>query len=157
MDRLDGNPRHAASAWWHFDPAWTVSVDAPGRLRAVHADGQIAWLLYDGGDVTLARGDAESGMGWCAPIYGTLVPTCAARITRAGTPPFAIVTWIGIAGDVASDPPFLERLDSGAGEPLKVRVKAGERTTTFALRPGDVRVIQEIEQSPLVLASCLAS
>jgi hypothetical protein len=158
VDRLDGNARHAASAWWHFDPAWTVSVDAPGRLRAVHADGQIAWLIYDGGDVTLARGDAERGVGWCAPIYGTLVPTCSARITRAGTPPFAIVTWICIAGYAASDPPFLKCLDpTGAGEPLTVRFRAGQRTTTFALRPGDVRVIQEIEQSPLTLASCLAS
>ena len=158
VDRINGDQPHAASAWWHFDPAWAISMDAPGRLRASHADGQTAWLLYDGGDMTLGCGDAETGMGWCAPIYGTLVPTWAARITRAGASPFAIVTWVGVAGHASSAPPILERLDSrGAGEALMVRVRAGARTTTFALQPGDVRVIQEIKEIPLVPTSCLAS
>ena len=138
VDDFAGDGRHAAAAHWHFDPAWEVTADAPGRLRASHADGETAWLLHDGGDIRLGRGEA-SGMGWHAPTYGTLIPTWCARVTREETAPFAMMTWIGASDTMPGARPVLERLaatTSGPGEHvLAARVIAGCRTSVFLLRP----------------------
>ncbi len=98
VDEILGEGDHDASAHWHFDPGWMVRADAPGRLRATHIEGDEAWLLHDTGDAWLVHGDEESGLGWYAPAYGTLIPTWTARITRQAAAPFAMVTWIGGAG-----------------------------------------------------------
>ena len=79
----DAARRHSAAAHWHFDPGWmvhagqrrTAARDAPGRRRGVAAVSTRASLRC-------SHGDDESGLGWYAPVYGTLVPTWTARITR---------------------------------------------------------------------------
>src|SRR5687767_7971183 len=63
MDDVLGEGRHSAAAHWHFDPAWEVTCEVPGRLRATHADGAVAWLLHDEGNVRLARGEDASDKG----------------------------------------------------------------------------------------------
>ena len=41
LDHLpDGT--HAIDTFWHFDPRWAVTVDAPDRLCAMDADGHVA-------------------------------------------------------------------------------------------------------------------
>jgi hypothetical protein len=52
-----------------------VHADGRGRLRAAHLEGDEAWLLFDAGQATLLHGDEQSGLGWFAPVYGTVVPT----------------------------------------------------------------------------------
>ena len=138
VDDITGEGRHSAAAHWHFDPAWTVTTDAPGRVRAEHPEGHVAWLLNDGGELRLARGDQGSGLGWCAPAYGTLVPTWSARVTRDETAPFAMMTWIGAAYGPLDAPPLLERLPATCenGErAVAARVISGCRTSVFLVRP----------------------
>jgi hypothetical protein len=129
---------HAAAAHWHFDPSWMVHADHRGRLRAAHLEGDEAWLLFDAGEVTLLHGDEQSGLGWFAPVYGTLVPTWTARVTRTGPLPLSMLTWIG-EGD-GSDVPALERLtvtaDQG-GDAIAARVLRGEFASTYLIRPGE--------------------
>ena len=130
----EGPAAHSAAAHWHFDPSWMVHADHRGRLRAAHLEGDEAWLLFDAGEVALLHGDEQSGLGWFAPVYGTLVPTWTARISREAPLPFAMLTWIG-EGD-GTDVPALERLDvaadSGNGA-IAARVLRGEFTSTYLL------------------------
>ena len=130
VDEVLGEGAHAADAHWHFDPAWSVRQEAPGRLRAAHLQGAIAWLLSDAGEMLLAHGDVHTGLGWHAPVYGTLVPTWTARATTSGRAPWANVTWIGSGGQG----PVLERLDERRGDVIAARVIDGERTSVFILQ-----------------------
>ena len=137
VDDIVGSGRINAGAHWHFDPGWTLTCDAPGRLRATDADGVEAWLLHDAGEEWLGHGDEQSGLGWYAPVYGTLIPTWTARATRLAEAPFTIVTWLG-AG--SSGAPALERLDPVCGDggtAVGVRVLDGPRASVFLLRPGE--------------------
>ncbi len=137
VDEIVGEAPHSVRAYWHFDPDWSVTADSPGRLRATHVDGGSAWLLHDTGTVCLSRGDERSGLGWFAPVYGTLLPAWSAEIAHQATAPFALVTWIGAGADDGT--PALERLavasdsDSAA---IAARVTAGDRTSVFLIRPG---------------------
>jgi uncharacterized heparinase superfamily protein len=135
VDDVVGGGRHTAAAHWHFDPRWEVTADGR-RLRAVHADGREAWLLHDEGDIALYQGDAEPGLGWMAPVYGTLVPAWAARVTKACDAPFTMLTWIG---DGTWRNPSLTRIAAEcdpATPAAAVQVTDGNRTAVFMLRPG---------------------
>ncbi len=140
VDDISGLGHHTVDACWHFDPQWMVACDAPGRLRATHLDQGAAWLLLDGGSVALMMGDEQTGLGWCAPVYGTLVPTWTARIRRDGVLPRTMVTWIGAAGDEEQQPPRLERFEPAcddAARAIGVRIHANDRISTFALMMGE--------------------
>ena len=140
VDEMAGDGRLAASAHWHFDPDWMLRRDAPGRLNATHAEGDQVWLLHDAGEVWLVHGDKASGLGWYAPVYGTLIPTWTARITRQAEAPLTIVTWLDRSRGDAVEAPSLERLtptcDAG-GPALGARIVNGGRTSVFLLRPGE--------------------
>jgi hypothetical protein len=139
VDEVLGTGLVTASTHWHFDPAWTLQIDAPGRLKATHVEGGSTWLLYDGGDVWLVQGDDESGLGWYAPVYGTLQPTWTARVTRRASAPCVSLTWLA-ATHGSRGAPVLERLvpaaDAG-GAAIAARVIDGPRTAVFLLRPGE--------------------
>src|SRR6185503_9181401 len=62
VDEILGDGSHTAEASWHFDPAWTVAVEAPGVIRARDAAGHEAWLLHDTGSAQVERG-GEGGSG----------------------------------------------------------------------------------------------
>ena len=148
VDEILGEALHSARAYWHFDPAWSVTADSPGRLRATHFDGGSAWLLHDSGNVSLARGDERSGLGWVAPVYGTLIPAWSAEIEHQALAPFALVTWIG-AGDGT---PALERLAVARdSDPTAIaaRVAAGDRTSVFLIRPGRTASVETSSVSVL--------
>ena len=133
-----GSDVHSATAHWHFDPAWMVRTEGEGRLRATHLEGDEAWLLVDSGNVSLLHGDEESGLGWFAPVYGTLVPTWTARIARGSRLPCSAITWIGEAQ--AGTVPSLERLDvtaDPAGEAIAARVVTGDVASHYLIRPGE--------------------
>jgi hypothetical protein len=135
---LRPNEVHSAAAHWHFDPAWMLRADDERLLRATHFEGDEAWLLFDGGDVALVHGDERSGLGWFAPVYGTLVPTWTARITQAGRLPFSMITWIGQTP--SAERPVLERLAVNAdplGDAIAARIACGDDASTYLLRPGE--------------------
>jgi uncharacterized heparinase superfamily protein len=136
----DRGDRHSAATHWHFDPGWTLKADAPGRLRATHVQGDEAWVLNDAGDLLLTYGDDESGLGWFAPVYGTLVPTWTARVTREGVAPLSLLAWIGAAAETAHGAPSLERIAATAdpaGRVIAARIVAGDVSSVFLLRPGE--------------------
>ena len=132
VDDILGTTQHLAAAHWHFDPAWRVEESAPGALRLEHDDGDLVWLLHDADTVTLHYGDDEAGLGWYAPVYGSLVPTWSARITRSAAAPFAIATWIGVSG---VRPSMRCRLDDAASS-MTIEIAGEDRRSTFLLRPG---------------------
>ena len=140
VDEIAGGGRHLTTTHWHFDPAWMLASHGPGRMRARHLDGDVAWLLYDSGNLRLVHGDEDSGLGWFAPTYGTLLPTWTALLTRDGIAPFSLLTWIAEGTGNGDEPPSLERIPvTGAASELTVaaRVVTGEVTSVFLLRPGD--------------------
>ena len=141
VDEILGEGPVTASAHWHFDPLWTVTVDGPGRLRATMDDAPNAapvWLLHEA-NVLLARGDGDSNLGWYAPIYGTLTPTWTARTTISGTAPLTLATWISEAADASVPPPSLERIAvTQDREPsaIGIRIRSQSGTSVHLLRPG---------------------
>ncbi len=149
FDEAVGDGPVTASAHWHFDPSWAVTYDAAGRLQASHTDGGHVWLLHEGQGVLLAHGDADSGLGWHAPVYGMLVPCWTARTTRSASAPFGMATWIGAAG-TASHPPGMERLtvaSAGGRHAVGLRVVDGSGTAVFLFHPGDVEAIVDREST----------
>jgi hypothetical protein len=102
--------------------------------------GDAAWLLHDAGEVWLVHGDEESGLGWYAPVYGTLVPTWTARVTRHAPAPFTMLTWIG-AGSTYAAPPSLQRIAPACGAAAGVsgaRIAGGDRASVFLIRPPSI-------------------
>ena len=135
----DEGRRHQATAHWHFDPAWQVTASAQ-RLRATHADSEPVWMLCAGGDVSLVRGDQE-GTGWCAPVYGQLLPASTARVSADADTPIVLVTWIGSGTDYPS-PKLRCSHVTGEREGVVVVVEDTETTATFLVRsaaPSHVR------------------
>lgn len=140
IDEVLGIGGVTASTHWHFDPAWTLNFDVPGRLKATHLEDDAAWLLYDGGDVWLAHGDEATGLGWYAPVYGMLQPTWAARVTRRASAPFVSLTWLAAARRASRASPILERVVPAAdpgGAAIAARVIEADRSAVFLLRPGE--------------------
>jgi hypothetical protein len=135
-DAIAGGGHHVAAAHWHFAPEWRLEAGA-GRLHAVHGDGAGAWLLHDGGEAEIFRGDRDSGLGWYSPAYGLLQATAAARVTIAGEAPLRLVTWV--AGDAEWQAPTLQRLTVGGdgdAATFAAAVSAGLRRALFLVRPG---------------------
>lgn len=137
VDEIVGRDRHRADTHWHFDPAWDVTCNGRDCLRASGPEGETAWVLHDRGALWLGHGDEETGLGWCAPAYGMLLPTASARITREATAPFDMISWIG-SGDAST--PRLERIDTHpdpAGCAIGARITRGDVEWTTLLRAGD--------------------
>ena len=129
---------HSAASHWHFHPGWMLRNDGMGVLRATYLGGAEAWLLFDAGDVSLVHGGEESGLGWYAPVYGTLLPTWSVRVTRELQPPFSLISWIGAA--TAQSTPELQRIVANAdphGDAIAARVVNGDLASVYLIRPGE--------------------
>jgi uncharacterized heparinase superfamily protein len=129
---------HSAASHWHFHPGWMLRAEGIGVVRATHLEGAEAWMLFDAGDLSLVHGDDESGLGWYAPVYGTLLPTWSARVTRELQLPYSMVSWI----DAATGPaiPELQRIAASTdphGEAIAARVVNGDFATVYLLRPDE--------------------
>ena len=134
LEHKSATCRHSAAARWHFDPAWQVTA-SDRRLRATHGDGAAVWMLCEGGEVTVVRGE-DGGDGWCAPVYGQLVPASTACVNATGEAPFVLVTWIGNAREFRSPTLRCTQMnDPGAG--VIVDIADGARTATFLVRSAD--------------------
>jgi len=136
-----GNDRdaiHSAASHWHFHPGWMLRDEGMGVLLATHLEGAEAWLLFDSGDLSLVHGDENSGLGWYAPVYGTLLPTWSVRVTRRMRLPFAMLSWIDAA--TAHSIPDLQRITPNAdphGQAIAARVVNGDFASVYVLRPGE--------------------
>jgi uncharacterized heparinase superfamily protein len=133
-----GNSIHSAASHWHFHPGWMLRDEGMGVVRAADFEGSEALLLFDTGEVSLVRGDEGTGLGWYAPVYGTLLPTWSARVTRRMRLPFSMLCWIDTA--TAHSTPGLERIAANAdpnGEAIAARVVNGDFASMYLLRPGE--------------------
>jgi uncharacterized heparinase superfamily protein len=139
MDEVIGHTtgRQSAELHWHFDPAWSVDRESGARLRARHSDGGTAWIVHEGTEAALFHGDEATGLGWIAPVYGTLVPTWSARVSKDGIAPFTMATWIA----ASATPPTVMRLaaecDPGGSAAVAVRVFHQDVVWTTVVRPGE--------------------
>ncbi len=149
VDEILGSGPHTTQTWWHFDPDWAVTVDAPGRIRAADGRGRVAWLVHDAGSATLHRGDDQLGLGWYAPVYGVRVPAWAVDVRSERLAPFDAMTWVGDGTDgvLPSLARLLPRLDSGH-RAIAACVSAGDRTSVLLVRPGEPAV-RETRQADL--------
>jgi hypothetical protein len=95
-DHLIGEGRHQVDAYWHIDPDWRSAAPAPSSRAGVsleHPAGPRAAIVTTAVDVREFYGD-PGGLGWCAPVYGRVVPSITLRCTHVDTAPFSIVTAI---------------------------------------------------------------
>jgi Heparinase II/III-like protein/Heparinase II/III N-terminus len=112
-DRVDdpGGAAHRADVYWHLDPAWRATRTGPAGIRADHPSSRPVWILaLPPVDGTVIQGEPGSELGWCAPVYGRLVPTATLRFTRRGTTPFDVVTVV-VEPEDWNDVPRIELLD----------------------------------------------
>jgi hypothetical protein len=94
-------------------------------------------MLCAGGETKLFRGDREHGLGWCAPVYGQLSPTFAARLANEGDAPFALVTWVGGERRFTSPTLRWQPPDDATDSHLVVEIVDGSRTAVFMIRASD--------------------
>ena len=135
VDTIGGEGRHHAAAHWHVDPDWHVVAD-DGRFRCVHADGSSVWMLSNGGEPALFRGDESNGLGWYAPVYGLLIPTSTVRLTNRGELPFSLVTWVAPASLFHS--PYLRAQSAAGSDPATVvEILDRPRYALFMVRSAD--------------------
>jgi hypothetical protein len=114
-DHILALDRHRADVHWHVDSSWTLEGASTRCARLTHPDALSAAIASTPGDLTALHGDAE-GLGWCAPVYGRVIPSLTLRFSEAGQGPFSLVTAIVAArGPVelalASTPVAIERDD----------------------------------------------
>ena len=95
-DHVLGAGRHEADVYWHLDPAWALDGAIGDSVQFVHREGATAALATTAGGPRVFHGD-DDGLGWCAPVYGQLVPSLTLRFTEAGEAPRSIVTAIAAA------------------------------------------------------------
>ncbi len=96
-DHFLGTGHHVVDAYWHLAPGWRRNI-SESRQSLAHPAG--LWAVID----STGRGRQEfcgdpQGLGWCAPVYGRLVPSLTMRFSDAAVAPFSLIT--AIATDAA--------------------------------------------------------
>ncbi len=93
-DHFLGSGVHRADIHWHFDPAWSLEDRSRDAARLVHQEGPYAAFAATADELTDAFGE-PGGRGWCAPIYGQLIPSVELGASTAAELPVSAVTAIG--------------------------------------------------------------
>jgi hypothetical protein len=96
-DWLIGAGDHRLDAYWHVDPAWTPAGESARGVHLYHPDGLWAGFTSTAREHTQFHEDA-GGVGWCAPVYGQLVPSLTLRWSQTGAAPLSIISAIATAG-----------------------------------------------------------
>ena len=141
VDEVGGDAPAPAQLHWHFDPAWDVACESARRIaRPSRATARWRGSCATAAACGWSNGDEETGLGWCSPRYGAIAPTWAARVTRDGVAPFAMLTWVGTGYGhaVARAPAAPRRTQAATPSPC-----ASPRTTSpgpTLLRPGEPAV-----------------
>jgi hypothetical protein len=135
VDSVLGTGVHLAEVHWHLDPSWNATVTGHRSVRARHPDGTTMWVLTLGDECEVFHGSPESDLGWCAPVYGPVVPTSTVRMRRSSSAPFDLVTVIV----EASEEPVVERIvderlvESAMG--FRVQRASSNETVLFTRKP----------------------
>ena len=93
IDRVSAQRAHSAAAHWHLDPAWSTRLAGGCAVHASREDGETVWIASLADACEIVRGDADSStLGWCAPVYGSVVPSSTITFTKSADAPFDIIT-----------------------------------------------------------------
>ena len=90
-DHILGAGSHDVAAHWHIAPAWASVANGSADTTLVHPDGLWASMAFTWRQRHEFRGD-ESGLGWCAPVYGQLVAATTLRVSEKAEAPFSLIT-----------------------------------------------------------------
>jgi len=93
-DLVAGDGTHTASVHWHIDPRWRVIVREAAVTFAT--DDAQCQLVAPRGHIEQFVGDADTGLGWHAPVYGDVRPSTSLRLTHRGPLPFWMVSVFGL-------------------------------------------------------------
>jgi len=93
-DLVEGTGNHAVAVHWHVDPRWHVEVR--GRRARLSGDGGGVELIVPHGSIDALFGDAITGLGWHAPVYGRVEPATTMRIVDRGNAPLWVVSVFGL-------------------------------------------------------------
>ena len=96
----------------------------PNRREGKVREPIVVWLLSLHDDWEMFHGCGDTHLGWCAPVYGTLVPTTTVRAQRTAQAPCEMVTVIAEAADEPSAEAIVE-----AHHALAARTLPIERTS----------------------------
>jgi len=122
-DLVTGQGVHTASVHWHVDPRWRVGVHESAVTFAT-SDAQCQ-LVVPRGQVERFNADAHTGLGWQAPVYGSVQPSTSLRVTHRDELPFWMVSVFGLArANAVVEVEFLP-VSAEAGvlaKPLPVRI-----------------------------------
>jgi hypothetical protein len=135
VDAIDGDAEiHEAEVRWHLDPAWEYQPGT-GGARLIHpSDAELRVTCTS--ELQGIRGGDE--LGWCAPVYGQLLPTWSLFAIHRGRCPLEMVTVL-CEGSV---PPSLALNTESRGSARRLGVTVGRegRTDTFEFRGHDTPV-----------------
>jgi hypothetical protein len=112
VDHVLGSGDRRMDVYWHLGPDW-IRDSVTGRFT--HPDGLHAALGSTVHTWDVFRGDPD-GLGWCAPVYGRLVPATTLRATTRGPAPLSVVTAFAVSRSpvdlaIESLPVAVERRD----------------------------------------------
>ena len=96
-DLVRGAGRHTATVHWHVDPRW--EVQARGHALTFATSGAYCQLVVPNGHVECFTADGKSGLGWHAPVYGSVRPMTSLRVTQDGGWPLWTASIFGLNAD----------------------------------------------------------
>jgi hypothetical protein len=100
---------------------------------------QWAEIIVPGGGIEQFSADADTGLGWHAPVYGCLEPSTTLRVRRAGHTPIWVVTVIGLRADASIERADIVPVWSAAGSlehSLAVRLTRPNTVDTLVIAEG---------------------
>jgi hypothetical protein len=133
-DLVRGPGRHTAATHWHVDPQWAVQA----REHAVTftANGSSCQFVVPSGHVECFVADDKSGLGWHAPVYGSVRPMTSLRVTYDDGWPLWIASVFGLnAGNPVLDAEFVP-VDAAGGaleHAVALRINRAASTDLVAL------------------------
>jgi hypothetical protein len=95
-DHVLGTERHRIDVHWHLDPSWAATETSTHVVRLSHPDRIWANVAATTGVLTRFHADAH-GLGWCAPVYGSVVPSLTLRFSEEAQLPVSFITALGAA------------------------------------------------------------
>lgn len=95
-DHILGARAHRIDTHWHVDSSWALEEASSRRAHLTHADGLRATVAATSGSLTEFRGD-PGGLGWCAPVYGRVIPSLTLRFSGAVQGHASVITAIAAA------------------------------------------------------------
>ena len=92
-DHLLGAGDYHATTHWHIHPEWTLAGTFGAQSHFTHAGGLFASLASTAVNPEPFHGDG-GGVGWCAPVYGRLLPSTTLRFAASEEVPTSRMTAI---------------------------------------------------------------